>query len=124
MAKSGKVGQPRKYNVEEIEEIKKKFGEYIDENTVPIIAEFAYKNNILRETLYDYNEFATLRKRAIDKKEANLEKGGLSGNLNTAMSIFSLKQLGWTDKQSIDINTQMKNIAEGINKLRNEDVKE
>ena len=103
MAKSGKGGQPRKYSDNEIEEYKKKFEEYIDNNPIPIIAEFAYQNNILRETIYDYNEFATLRKKAIAKKESNLEKGALSNKLNPSMAIFSLKQLGWTDKKSIEI---------------------
>jgi len=102
MAKSGKVGRPRKYNKREIEELKKKLKNYIEKNKIPIIAEFCYKNNILKQILYDYAEFATLIKEIIYKKEANLEKGLLANQLNSAGAIFSLKQLGWSDKHSVE----------------------
>ena len=40
----------------------------------------------------------------ICKKEANLEKGLLGNVLNPTGAVFSLKQLGWSDRQEIDIN--------------------
>lgn len=95
-------GRPRKYNKQEVQELIQKFEEYIKKTTVPIISEFAYKNNILRESLYDYPEFSTVLKKAIDKKTANLEIGALGNKINTAMAIFSLKQLGWSDKREIE----------------------
>ena len=97
------VGRPRSYNAEQIEEIKQKFSDYIQSESIPIIAEFAYKNEIPRTTFYDYEEFSTLVKMCIDKKEAQMEKLGLHGEVNTPMAIFSLKQLGWTDKQETSI---------------------
>jgi len=38
-----------------------------------------------------------------DKKEAQLEKLGAFNVINSTMAIFSLKQLGWRDKQEISI---------------------
>ena len=69
--------------------------------------------------MYDYDEFSALRKRAIDKKEAQLERMALSGDVDKTMAIFSLKQLGWSDKQQVEhsggvtINVQ----ADGFGKL-------
>ncbi len=101
-----KVGRPRTYTEEQIKNIKERLSNYIDSSSVPIIAEFAYKNNIPRTVFYDYTEFSTLIKKLIDKKEAQLERGALSGVLNSTMAIFSLKQLGWRDKQDINIAGQ------------------
>ena len=119
-----KMGRPIKYTKKEIKELKEKLLTYIEENTIPIIAEFAYMNNIPRSTLYEFDILSDAMERCRNKKEANLEKGGLSGKFVPSIVSLSLKQLGWTDKQSIDINTQMKNIAECIDKLSNDDVKE
>lgn len=94
-----KTGRPPKYNKNEIEEIKSKLESYIKKTNIPIIAEFAYKNDIPRVSLYDYKEFSTLLKKLIDKKETNLERDGLDKSKFTPMHAFSLKQLGWRDKQ-------------------------
>lgn len=96
------MGRPKKYTDEEVQEIVHLFEEYIDNTLIPIIAEFAYQNNIERHSLYDYEEFSTLIKRAIDKKEAQLEKLGLSNEVNQTMAIFSLKQLGWRDRHEVE----------------------
>lgn len=97
------VGRPRKYSAKQIKEISQKLEEYIETAEIPIVAEFAYKNNILREALYDYPEFSTLLKKLIAKKETVLEKGMLSGDLVPSAAIFSLKQVGWSDKQQTEI---------------------
>jgi len=73
--------------------------EYTDNTEVPIVAEFAYLNDIPRQYLYDMPELADALKRLIDKKEFALEKGMLTAKLNPTGAIFSLKQLGWSDKQ-------------------------
>lgn len=96
------MARPRKYSKQLLKELQGKFEEYIATNTVPIICEFAYQNDIPRQVLYDNPEFSTLLKKCIDKKEANLEKGALSGNLNSSAAIFSLKQLGWSDKKQVE----------------------
>jgi ABC-type xylose transport system substrate-binding protein len=97
------VGRPRKYSAKQIKEISQKLEEYIETAEIPIVAEFAYKNNIVREELYKYDEFSTLLKKLIAKKETVLEKGMLSGDLVTSAAIFSLKQVGWSDKQQTEI---------------------
>ena len=97
------VGRPRSYNAEQVEKSNRSFLIIYNRKAFPIIAEFAYKNEIPRTTFYDYEEFSTLVKMCIDKKEAQLEKLGLQGEVNTPMAIFSLKQLGWTDKQETSI---------------------
>lgn len=33
-----------------------------------------------------------------------MERGGLEGKIDKTMAIFSLKQLGWKDRQEIDNN--------------------
>lgn len=96
------MGRPRKYSDEEVAEIATNFKEYISETAVPIIAEFAYQADVPRETLYKYDEFSTLIKECIDKKEAALERLALDGRVNTTMAIFSLKQLGWRDKHDVE----------------------
>jgi len=96
------MARPKKYTSEQIEEIKEKLSHYIEKTTIPIIAEFAYQNDIPRYALYDYSEFSTLIKKLIDKKEAQLERKALNNETNYKMAIFSLKQLGWSDKQDIN----------------------
>jgi hypothetical protein len=102
------VGRPRSYDGNDIERIKALLELYIEKSDIPIIAEFAYMNDIPRQTFYDYPEFSTLLKKSMDKKESNLEKLGLIGEVNSTMAIFSLKQLGWRDKQETEITGGVK----------------
>lgn len=97
------VGRPQKLKAAEVAILVEKFAQYIDENPIPIIAEFAYMNDLSRQTMYDRKEFSTLIKKCVSKKEANLERGTLMGDYVPSMAIFSLKQLGWKDKQELDI---------------------
>ena len=98
----GKKGRPRTYTDKQVENFLKLFEKYIEDTDIPIISEFAYLNDLPRESIYDYEDFSTLRKKAISKKESQLEKLGLLNVINPAMAIFSLKQLGWSDKQDIN----------------------
>ena len=95
-------GRPREYSDKQISELVKAFEKYIEENDLPIVAEFAYMHNIDRTLLYDRPEFSTLLKKCVAKKEARLERGLLTGEYNAPGAIFSLKQLGWKDKQEIE----------------------
>ena len=99
-----KIGRPKTYNKVQIKEISEKLSIYIDESDVPIVAEFAYKNDIPRTTFYDYPEFSTLIKKLLDKKEAQLEKLAAFNVINSTMAVFSLKQLGWSDKQEMTLD--------------------
>lgn len=98
------MARPRKYTDEEVLAICKLYEEYIEKTEIPVVAKFASDNKITRQTLYDYPEFATLTKRLIDKKEANLEIMALEGKINVSMAIFSLKQLGWSDKPDTSLS--------------------
>ena len=66
-----KRGRPR---AEKYKDIRERLEKYIYENDIPIIAEFAYKNDYPRQYLYDLAEISDTIKKLIDKKEANLEK--------------------------------------------------
>ena len=113
------MARPRSRTQTQDEQLFDRFKKYIDNTTLPIIAEFAYMNEIDRNYLYDNAIFSTLLKRCIAKKEANLEKGALTGKLNPSMAIFSLKQLGWKDKQADEmqqqpvINISLKGVSNG-----------
>jgi hypothetical protein len=96
MIRGRKIGRPRQYNRAALAKL---MAQYIDDTEIPIIAEFAHQSGVLRELLYDWPEFSTLLKRCTEKKESALERMALAGKVNVSMAIFSLKQLGWSDKQ-------------------------
>jgi len=76
--------------------------EYIDSHKIPILKEWCVANKVPANHIYDYEGFSESIKRCIDKKEAGLERGALNGEINNTMAIFSLKQLGWSDKREIE----------------------
>ena len=81
----------------------KQFGaRYIEENDIPIVNEFAYRQKISKQILYDYPELRELTELANLKKTAAYERGMISGDLQTAGCIFALKQHGWKDRQEIE----------------------
>jgi predicted CopG family antitoxin len=96
------VGRPKEWTDERISEALSALKKYIEETEIPIIAEFAFNYNIRRQLLYELPEFSDTIKALIEKKEANLERGALTGKINVTMAIFSLKQNGWRDKQEIE----------------------
>ena len=101
-SKKNKVGAPKDWTDEKIQDLLVKFEKYIDETKVPIIAEFAVQNNTYRQRLYEFKQFADAIKKCTSKKEAALERGALENKLNPTMCIYSLKQLGWKDKQEFE----------------------
>lgn len=105
MSDKKNTGRPKLYDKEKIEEIKILLEDYIERMKVPVVADFAYRYKLSRQSLYDYPEFSTLLKRLIDKKESALELAALDNEINVPMAIFALKQLGWRDKQDIDMTT-------------------
>lgn len=115
------MGRPKKYTEDVIENIRKNMEDYIKVTDIPIVAEFAYQNDVPRQTLYDFassNEaFSDTIKRLIDKKEAQLEKLATLNAVNPTMAIFSLKQLGWKDKQQTELTGKEGGPIETTNKL-------
>jgi hypothetical protein len=102
-------GRPVIYTEEKIEEIKKEMDEYIETcKGVPSIAEFALDYGYRRATLYEHEGLSYNVEKILLKREVTLEKLGLSRKSNPSMVIFSLKQLGWSDKKEINLNGSMK----------------
>ncbi len=103
------MARPKKYTKSKLREIAKEIDAYVEKppNGIPSIAECCYLlgekiGTYRRQFFYEHDdcpEFLDSVKKLIAKKEYMLEMGGLSGKLNTSVAIFSLKQLGWTDKQ-------------------------
>ena len=121
MAKKEKrsVGHPIEYTEEILSKIETALLSYIKQTEIPILAEFAYKNDIRRAALYEHDELTYAREKCLAKKEAQLEAMGLKGDVNPSMAIFSLKQLGWRDRKEIDakIVTDLDSMSEeDINK--------
>jgi hypothetical protein len=97
------AGRPKKYTKKLLKEIESKINAYTESTPLPVLAECAYELGMHRQQLYEFPELNDAIKRLITKKEAVLEKGGLSGKLNASMAIFSLKQLGWSDRPKVEL---------------------
>ena len=97
------TGRPVKFTPERIQEIIELMEKYIEENDIPIVAEFAYLNDIRRAALYEYPGFSYTLQKLINKKEAQLEKLGLFNVVNASMAKFSLAQMGWSEKQETKV---------------------
>jgi hypothetical protein len=90
------MARPREWDRSELLEA---LIQYVDITPIPILAEFAHNHGVIRQYLYEMPELADAIKACTQKKEASLESKALSGDINCTMAIFSLKQLGWSDKQ-------------------------
>lgn len=96
------LGRPVKYTEKKLKEIETAMIEYTEKTAVPILAEFAYNYGINRQELYKHNALSDAIKSMMAKKEFQLEKMAMTNKINQTFAIFSLKQLGWSDKQSIE----------------------
>jgi hypothetical protein len=103
-------GRPVIYTEEAVRDICDKLIEYTNNTPIPIIAKFAGLNDMTRQRLYEfaktYDWFSDAMKKCTDKKEAALEEMALANDINVSMAIFSLKQLGWTDKSQTEITVR------------------
>src|SRR3990167_6729193 len=93
-------------------EIRTKLEEYSEVTTVPILNEFFYKFKVPGkqfETQIENGDekLGIVRDFLIYKKQAQLERGTLSGQFNHAMAIFSLKQMGWRDNVDSRVDTRI-----------------
>jgi len=102
-------GRPKKpkYNIKRMVEI---INEYTDEAYIPILKECCFDNawnyDYVDQLKRKHEELSLSIKRLLAKKEITLEKMLYTGQNNTGY-IFSLKQLGWTDKQDMNISGDM-----------------
>jgi hypothetical protein len=88
-------GRPRQYDRDALA---REFEFYIEATEIPIVAEFAAQRGLSKQLVYEWPEFFDLIKRCTTKKEAALERAMLNHEVCTVGAIFSLKQLGWTDR--------------------------
>lgn len=106
--KKNKTGRPvSKWTPEYLKKVERMIINYTDKTKLPILAEFAFQNDFIREQLYKYPELSYAIKRLLAKKEVQLEKIGLAKN--NSMAIFSLKQLGWRDSEIKNDNSGLTN---------------
>lgn len=99
-----KRGRPRKVEVKNLID---GVDAYLENTSLPIVAEYAQINHITADYLYELARKETAEgrpelsrsiKRITDQKAIVLEKGALIGKFSSSMAIFSLKQLGWRDR--------------------------
>lgn len=106
MAKPGNEYKS-KYN---IDFMIKQVNEYIERNKrgLPILKEVCLENewdyDYVMQLQREHKELSQATKRLLSLKEIKLEKGALLGKIDKTMAIFSLKQLGWKDRNEHDIN--------------------
>ena len=105
----------------DIETLCKQMEEYTMSTEIPILKEFAFNNRL------DYGYLVNLRDHAANKgdnrlsesisrllckKEFMLEKLAVREQINVSFAVFSLKQLGWREKQELELG------ANTVNKLK------
>ena len=100
-----KMGRPPKVN---IEDLINDADDYIKKADPPIVNVYAHLLNITGNYLYHLADKLEAKgepelkhtiKKIAEAKAITLEKKALKGRYNASMAIFSLKQLGWKDKQ-------------------------
>jgi hypothetical protein len=95
-----RTGRPPKVN---IEDLINGVDDYLKKANPPIVAEYAHQHGITRQYIYELakkdEDLSDAIKKISEAKEVMLEKKALKGQYNASMAIFSLKQLGWKDRQ-------------------------
>lgn len=123
------AGRPKKKLADgtekyDVEAMCGKIEEYIEANKegIPILKECCFENNwnydYVMELQRENPVLSQSTKRLLCKKEVNLEKGSLFGTLNSSQAIFSLKQLGWTDKRETELSSGDKPFEVNINVIK------
>ena len=107
MAKRGP--KTKNYTKKRRKELVELLTKYIKETDMPTLAHFGANNGVPKSSLYDIEELDELREMATTKKEAFLEREGISKNSTRSITfiIFALKQLGWTDNtKNLNVNLE------------------
>lgn len=83
---------------------------YTNDTDIPILKEVCYQNYLNYDTIMKYQRTDELLmqsiKRLLYKKESQLERKGLNKEIDRTVAIFSLKQLGWKDRQEISFGEE------------------
>lgn len=119
------IGRPITYTYDKKIEILEKLVKYIEIEDYPTIPEFCVQNNICKQRIYDFANddrqnkddegkhllgeyFWDCIKRINEKQEAYMESKAMNNKIPIAFAIFKLKNLGWTDKQEIQADLDLK----------------
>lgn len=105
-------GRPTKYSLELLELAKSYIDNFEPTETelMPMICGLAMHMNISRDTIYDWAsqedkaEFSDIVDRVMEKQEAMLFAGGLSGNFNASITKLALTKHNYSDKQELSGN--------------------
>lgn len=122
-----KMGRPKKYTVEKIEEIRKQIEEYIEETDIPILSEFCHKNDIRKQRISEFekesDKFSDTIKRLHEKEEAQLWRLGFLNIINQSFGIFRLKQkpFCYSDKQQLE-HTGTMNVNNSYKEMSDEEL--
>lgn len=109
-----------KYDKNTIDEMCRIIEAYTDETEIPILKEVCYLNYWTYGSITKLSErnpfICQSIKRLLDKKEAQLERLALLNKINCTQSIFSLKQLGWRDRQEFTTQEEdgLKQMAQAL----------
>jgi len=116
------VGRPPKLSPLDRAVVYEAFNAYIENEEDPTIVGFCAWNDtaisykLTKDNMYDWSEFSELRKRAIEKQEANLLKKAGNGSYNATIAIFRLKQPqhGYSDRVDSDITSKGEQLGQAI----------
>lgn len=113
------------YTYEYKKELLQKLIEYIETEDYPTVPDFCRKNRIHKQRLYEFASdkslnrddigkpsiaegFADCIKKMNNNQEAFIEENALNDKIPSTFAIFKLKQLGWSDKQQIEADLDLK----------------
>lgn len=122
-----KGGRPKgtgKYSMETRAKLLESLQEYVKETSIPIFKEWCVRNSVLPQTVHQWEEFSDAIKYCTTKKEADLERLALLQVVDKTMAIFSLKQLGWRDRQEVDFKGMLYFTDEEVDKMLLEEERE
>lgn len=113
-----------KYDIPEMIEI---IDKYTNETDIPILKEVCYQNywnyDYITELQRNNENLSWSIKRLLNKKEAQLERLSLTKVIDRTTAIFSLKQLGWKDRQEVSFaEEQISEISVKVIRSTNEDI--
>lgn len=117
--------KPITYTYEYKKELLQKLIEYIETEDYPTVPDFCRKNRIHKQRLYEFASDKSLNKDDLGKEllgqfysdcikkmnnnqEAFIEENALNDKIPSTFAIFKLKQLGWSDKQQIEADLDLK----------------
>lgn len=108
------MGAGRPWEIDR-DEIKAKARVYLETDGYKTIADFCRVNKLDRKHFWRMceadEELSHLRELIVLERECHLERGGLSGELNSSMAKFALAQIGWTEKQEIKQESVQINVS-------------